>query len=368
MKIKNENLNEDLLIFDAHSDTANVLLEKSSYFIKRNQSHLDLEKINNGGLKAQIFAIWVNHVYSPFRAIKRALLLYQALEKKIFTPGYGIKVTSTTEMESALKNGKLACWLSLEGGHIIENSIEILEFFYSLGIRCMTLTHFKNTDWADSSGDKPKWDGLNKLGRNIIAKMDALGMAIDVSHSSDKTVEDVLEVTSMPIMTSHSCSRAICDIPRNIPDTLIKEIAERKGYIGINFFPGFLKKTISDQVDKNIEKYKKEYQEKIKRNKDNLDILNQTDIWLFKKIVEGNDKTDLNAVIDHIEHIADVGGVDCVGLGSDFDGIPSTPTDLTDVSCYPALANGLSDRGFKKNEISKIMGLNLLNFLKKFDK
>jgi len=368
MKIKNDNLKEDLLIFDAHSDTANVLLEKSSNFINRNRSHLDLEKINKGGLKAQIFAIWVNQVYSPFRAIKQALLLYQALEKKIFTPGYGIKVTSTSEIESAMKNGKLACWLSLEGGHIIENSIEILEFFYSLGIRCMTLTHFKNTDWADSSGDEPKWDGLNKLGRQIITKMDELGMVIDVSHSSDKTVEDVLEVTSMPIMASHSCSRKICNIPRNIPDSIIKEIAERKGYIGVNFFPGFLKKTISDQVNKNIEKYEKEYQEKIHGNGDNLNILNQADIWFFTKIVEGNDKTDLNAVIDHIEHIADVGGVECIGLGSDFDGIPSTPIDLTDVSCYPALINGLSDRGFQINEIRQIMGLNLFNFLKKFDR
>lgn len=360
-------MTEELLIFDAHCDTANVLLEKLSYFIKDSQSHLDIEKIKNGGLNAQIFAIWVNHVYSPYRTIKQALLMYNALEKKIFNPGYGEKVTSSTEMKTAIKNGKLACWLSLEGGHIIENSIKILEFFHSLGIRCMTLTHFKNTDWADSSGDKPKWDGLNKLGRQIITKMDKLGMAIDVSHSSDKTVEDVLEVTSMPIMASHSCSRTICDISRNIPDTLIKEIAERKGYIGVNFFPGFLKKTISDQVNKNIEKYKKEYQEKIEGNEDNPDILNQADIWLFTKIVEGNDKTDLNAVIEHIEHIVDVGGVECVGIGSDFDGIPSTPTDLTDVSCYPALVEGLSRKGFKMKEINKIMGVNLFNFLKKFD-
>ena len=253
---------EDLLIFDAHCDTANILLDESSYFIEENKSHLNKWNIKKGGLKAQIFAIWVNQVYSSHRTIKQALLMYNALEKKIFNLGYGEKVTSSTEMKTAIKNGKLACWLSLEGGHIIENSIEILEFFYSIGIRCMTLTHFKNTDWADSSGDKPKWDGLNKLGRQIITKMDELSMAIDVSHSSDKTVEDVLEVTSMPIMASHSCSRTICDIPRNIPDTLIKEIAGRKGYIGINFFPGFLKKTISDQVNKNIEKYKKEYQEK----------------------------------------------------------------------------------------------------------
>jgi len=213
-----------------------VLFDESSFFIKKNESHLSMDKIRKGGLKAQIFAIYVNPVYSPYRSLKKALLLYNTLEKKLFTPGYGIKVTSTSEMETAIKKGKLACWLSLEGGHIIENSIEILELFYFLGIRSMTLTHTKNTDWADSSGDEPKWDGLNKLGRQIIEKMNKLGMAIDVSHVSDKTVEDVLEVTSMPIMASHSCARNLCDIPRNIPDDLIKEIAERKGYIGINFF------------------------------------------------------------------------------------------------------------------------------------
>ena len=366
--IKNKILDQEILVFDAHCDTANVLLDKSFYFIKKSQSHLDMDKVKKGGLKAQIFAVWINPLYPPHRSTKKALLMYHALEKKIFSQGYGVKVTSINEMESVIKNNKLACWLFLEGGHIIENSIEILEVFYSLGFRGMTLVHTKNTDWADSSGDEPKWDGLNKLGRKIVNKMDDLRMVIDISHSSDKTVEDVLEVTSMPIMASHSCARALCDIPRNIPDDLVKEIANRKGYIGVNFFPGFLSKDIYNQVLKNLEKHKKEYLKKIETNKDNPNMLDQAEIELYMKIVEGNDDLDLTAVIDHIVHIADIGGVDCVGLGSDFDGIPSTPTDLTDVSCYPALANGLSDRGFKENEIKKIMGLNLFNFLKNFDK
>ena len=359
---------KELVIFDSHCDTVNVLLNQPSYFVKTKNSHLDISKIKIGGLKAQIFAIWVNHVYSPYRTIKKALLLYNTLEKNIFTPGYGVKVTSTSEMDFALKNNKLACWLSLEGGHIIENSIDILEFFYSIGVRCMTLTHFKNTDWADSSGDKPKWDGLNSLGKKIIKKMDELGMAIDVSHSSDKTVEDVLDIAEKPIMASHSCARAICDIPRNIPDSLIKDIAERNGYIGINFFPGFLNKRINKQVDKNMKKYKSEYEEKIKGNEDNPDIINLATLDLFSKIAIGNDKIDLNVIIDHIEHMADIGGIDCVGLGSDFDGIPSTPTDLTDVSCYPNLVSGLYERGFNKKDIQKIMGGNLYNYFKNFSR
>jgi membrane dipeptidase len=362
------NLAEEILVFDAHCDTANFLSDQSSYFIKENKSHLTIEKARKGRLKAQIFALYVNPVYAPNNSIKKALLLYNALEKKLFNSKDAIRVTSTKEMESAIKKEKLACWISLESGHIIENSIEILELFYKIGIRCMTLTHTKNTDWADSSGDKPKHDGLTKFGKKIIAKMDKIGMAIDVSHSSDKTVEDVLETSSMPIMASHSCARKLCNIPRNISDDLIKEIADGKGYIGVNFWPAFLKKSIYDQVMSNIEKNYNWFEKEIKGKENNPDFINKTEMELYSKIVKGNDKVDLNAIIDHITHIADVGGINCVGLGSDFDGIPSTPNDLTDVSYYPALVNGLFDRGFKEDDIKKIMSLNLFNFLKRFDR
>lgn len=358
---------QDLLVFDAHCDTVHDLVDPSIDFRKRNQGHVDLEKIQKGGLKAQIFALYVNPVYAPYRSIKKALLLYHTLEKKIFSPGYGIKVTSTAEMDSAVRKNKLACWLSLEGGHIIENSVEILEFFFSLGIRSMTLTHMKNTDWADSSADSPRWDGLNALGKKIVARMQELHMIIDVSHASDKTVEDVLNVTTAPFMASHSNARALCDIPRNLPDDIIKQIADRNGYIGVNFFPVFLKKTIFDQVSKNVEKYEHQHQEMLQQKRDDPDFVSKAESTLFQKYVEGSDSVDVSAVIDHISHIADVGGIDCVGLGSDFDGINSTPSDLTDVSCYPILAEELALRGYSTKEIQKIMGLNLYQFLQQFD-
>jgi membrane dipeptidase len=365
---KDKNLMEELFVFDAHCDTANVLYDSSSYFIKENKSHFTIDKAKEGRLAAQIFALYVNPIYVPSKSIKKALLLYQTLENKLFSSGNVVKVTSTKEMQSALKKNKLACWLSLEGGHIIENSIDILELFYKLGIRCMTLTHTKNTDWADSSSDSPIHDGLTKFGKKIIHKMDKLGMAIDISHASDKTVEDVLETTSMPIMASHSNSRALCDTPRNLSDNLIIEIAKRDGFIGVNFFPGFLKKNINTQVMKNMEKYSEWFEKEIIGKENDPDYINKIEMGLYSKIVEGNDKVNLNAIVNHIVHIADVGGFNCVGLGSDFDGIPSTPSDLTDVSCYQALVNGLSERGFNENEIRKIMGLNLFNYLKNFDK
>jgi membrane dipeptidase len=359
-------MKNQMIIFDSHCDTAEVLFE-SSYFIKKNENHLTFDKIKKGGLKAQIFALYVNPCYAPYRSIKRTLLLYNSLENNIKKLGDVVKVTSTKEMDLAIKNNKFAYWLSLEGGHIIENSIEILQFFYNLGIRFMTLTHTKNTDWADSSGDEPKHNGLTDFGRIIINKMNRLGMVIDVSHSSDKTVEDVLDFSTKPIMASHSNAKALCDIPRNLSDDLIRGISENNGYIGVNFYPGFLKKKIYDQVILNIEKNKEWFNKEIEGKEDDPDFLNSVEMKLYFKITKGNDKVNLNAVIDHIDHIVEVGGIDHVGIGSDFDGIPSTPIDLSDVSCYPYLVKGLSERGYNSNEIHRIMGLNLFNFLKQFD-
>lgn len=358
---------DDILIFDAHCDTANVVLDQSDYFIKKNQAHLELRKIREGGLNAQIFALWVNPVYSSFGPMKKALLLHETLDKSIFSSKWATKVTSTQEMASALNNQSLACWLSLEGGHILENSASNLDVFYSQGVRSMTLTHTKNTDWADSSGEPSRWDGINRLGETIVGKMEQIGMIIDISHSSDKTVEDVFDTTSTPLMASHSNARGICDVPRNLPDDFIKEISERKGYIGINFFPGFLDKTIYEEIISNQKKLDKDYQEIIKGKENDPEALNKAEMDLYQKMVTGISETDLTAVIDHICNISDIGGIDCVGLGSDFDGIPATPTDLTDVSCFPALIEGLINKGFRRDDIRKIMGLNLLTFLQQFE-
>jgi len=360
---KNKKVIEDLFVFDAHCDTANVLYDQSSYFIKGEKTHLTLEKAKIGGLNAQIFTIYVNPAYAPHQVLKKGLMLYNALDKKLFSTEYAVKVSSTLEMRSALEQNKFACWVSLESGDIIENSLDILEFFYRLGIRIMILTHNKNTDWADSSGDKPTHDGLTKLGKDIIAKMNKLSMVVDVSHAADKTVEDVLEISSKPIMVSHSCARALCDIPRNISDELITEISHRKGYIGVNFFPGFLNIDIYQQVMNNMEKYTGWFKEESEKNKNNPDNINKVEMELYAKMVEGIDSVNVSSVIEHIAHIIDVGGIDCVGLGSDFDGIPLTPIDLNDVSCYPKLVEGLNDKGFNEQEIRKIMGSNLFHFV-----
>jgi membrane dipeptidase len=353
---------KDLFIFDAHCDTACVLFDQPVSFT-RSPAQIDRQKIKKGGLQAQIFALWVDPLFAPYRAMKRALQLLQTMEQKVFAPQHAVKTTSLAEMAAALKQKKLAAWLFLEGGHIIENSPEILHIFYSLGVRGMTLTHSQNTDWADSTTDSPRAHGLTALGRQIVRQMAEMGMAIDVSHASDQSIAHVLKTTEVPIMASHSNARKLCPIPRNLQDEFIREIAARKGFIGANFFPAFIKRRVFDQIEENFNKFAKEIKGKTRGRLDDPDFLSQVEWEYYQRAVTGNDSVGLDELLDHIVHIATVGGIDCVGLGSDFDGIPSTPTGLEDASAYPALVVALQKRGFQEKEIRKICGLNLKNFL-----
>ena len=353
---------KDLFIFDAHCDTACVLFDKPVSFA-RNPAQLDLQKIRKGGLQAQVFALWVDPLLAPHRAMKRALQLLQTMEHKVFAPGYAAKVTSAAEMAAALARKKLAAWLFLEGGHIIENSPEILHVFYSLGVRGMTLTHSRNTDWADSTTDVPRAKGLTALGRRIVRQMARMGMAIDVSHASDRTIAHVLDTTAVPIMASHSNARKLCSIPRNLTDEFIRAIAGRRGFIGVNFCPAFIKRRIFDQIEENFNQFAKEIKARTKGRLDDPEFLSQVEWEYYLRSVAGTDPVALDDVIDHIVHIAATGGIDCVGLGSDFDGIPSTPTGLKNAAAYPALVSAMQKRGFRVDEIRKICGLNLKDFL-----
>jgi membrane dipeptidase len=223
------------------------------------------------------------------------------------------------------QSGKISAILAIESGQAIENNLNYLRSFYNLGVRIMTLT-WKNTDWADASQDKMKHNGLTGFGKSVIKEMNKLGMIIDVSHSADKTVMDVLKASSDPIIASHSCAKAISDHPRNLSDKLIKDIAGSGGVLCVNFYSIHLDKRFRIEHNK-------------KRNPDPP---------LFTK------------VIDHIEHIIKVGGIDAVGLGSDFDGKIIPPKGLEDASKIPKITEALLSRGYLEEEIVKIMGGNCL--------
>jgi membrane dipeptidase len=356
----------DLFIFDAHCDTASVLFDQPWSF-RKSPAHLDLQKIRRGGLKAQVFAIWVDPLFAPQRALKKGLRVLRTMEEKVFALKLAAKTTTVKEMEEAGGKRQLAAWLFLEGGHIIENSPEILDVFYSLGIRGMTLTHFKNTDWADSSTDVPHAKGLTALGRQIVSRMEQKGMAIDLSHVSDQSARHVLQTVAVPVMASHSNSRKLCPVPRNLPDDLIRAIAARQGFIGVNFFPAFIAARVFEQIEANFGHFTKEIKARTKGKLDDPEFLSQVEWEYYQRAVIGTDPVGLDRLIDHIVHIAATGGIDCIGLGSDFDGIPSTPAGLASAAAYPALVTALQQRGFREKEIRKICGLNLKNFWRRLE-
>jgi membrane dipeptidase len=235
-------------------------------------------------------------------------------------------------------------------------------------VRGMTLTHSQNTDWADSATDVPHARGLTPLGRRIVAQMERTGIAIDVSHASDATIKAVLGTVSVPIMASHSNARKLCAVPRNLPDPLIRAIAERRGFIGVNFFPAFIRRRVSEQIDANFKKFAREIRAETRDRHDDPDFLSQVEWKYYLRAAAGADRVSLDEVIDQVAHIAATGGIDCVGLGSDFDGIPCFPAGLADAAAFPALAAGMQKRGFREQEIRKICGLNLRNFLRRVER
>jgi len=358
---------DEPFIFDAHCDTASYLADKPWSF-RRSPAHIDLNKARKGGLKAQVFAIWVDPLFAPQRALKRGLQVLRALEEKVFAPRLAAKATTVAEMDEAVASGRLAAWIFLEGGHIIENSLEVLDVFRSLGVRGMTLTHGKNTDWADSSTDVPRARGLTALGRRIVSRMEQTGMAIDISHVSDATARAVMQAVDAPLLASHSNSWKLCPIPRNLTDGLIRSIAARQGFIGVNFHPAFIQEHIYRQIEANFARYAKEMKKRSQGRMDDPQFLSDLEWRYFRRAVAGNDKVFLDQLIDHIVHIAAIGGSDCVGLGSDFDGIASTPVDLKNAAAYPALAAGLRRRGFAADEVRKVCGLNLRAFMRRVER
>src|SRR5262249_44600001 len=251
------------------------------------------------------------------------------------------------------KEGKIASLIGVEGGHSIDNSLAVLRVMYTLGVRYMTLTHSETLDWADSATDKPKSNGLSPFGEQVVFEMNRLGMLVDISHVSADTMRHVLRVTKAPVIASHSSAFALADHPRNVPDDVLKGVAKNGGVVMVNFFPGFITAE-GARLTKELVPLWRELKKKFPKNEEFWEAFGQ---WQKQNPMP---KGSVHDVVDHIEHIIKVAGIDHVGLGSDFDGIGSTPRQLDDVSCFPYITQELLNRGYKKEEIHKVLGGNLL--------
>ena len=320
-----------------------------------------IDRMKEGGLTAEFFSVYIKPHYATQGGAARRTLdmidsVYRAVERH---PNDLMFATSVADIRRAKKQGKIAALMGIEGGHAIEDSLPTLREFYRLGIRYMTLTWNNTNNWADAGRGEKKHNGLNEFGREVVREMNRLGMMVDVSHVSDKTMSDALDVSEAPIIASHSSARALSNVSRNIPDDLLKKIAAKGGVIMVNFYSVFVDTaTVSPQS-----------QARDARLKEQQDAINEKYKGDPERRAEESDKLEaanplpplpISKLIDHFDHIAKVAGIDHVGIGADFDGANDLPEGARDVSMLTNITYELLKRGYSEKDIRKILGENFL--------
>ena len=360
-------IHSSAIIIDGHSDTTPKFEQPEWDFSERhNTGHMDIPRIREGGLDAQFFSIYMPSTPGDGKAIKTAIRRIDSVHETVRKhPDDLMMAYTAADIREAAAQGKLACLMGMEGGHIIEDELAALRMFYKLGVRYMTLTHSFNTNWADAAGTgesvTAEHDGLTDFGREIVLEMNRLGMMVDISHVADTTFWDTLEVSKAPLIASHSSCRAITDHPRNMSDEMIKAMAEKGGVIMINFFSGY--------IDEERAALMRRYSQKRKEVRETIDDPSERRLELEKLNVmwrEGS-KVHASVVVDHIEHVIKVAGEDYVGLGADWDGVPELPTGLDEIQKLPYITEELLRRGYGKETIHKVHGENLLRAMAKIE-
>ncbi len=362
-----QRLLRDILIFDAHIDTPRYVVDEGYKFSDEHPYYeLDIPRMRKGKLGAVLFGVYVQPQDYPESAwAQRALDVLDAVHEEVRRNSKDMEVALTAaDVERIHKSGKLAAMASLEGGHIIMDSPALLRNFHRLGIRYMTLAHFRTNNWADSMTDTARHNGIAPFGKELIREMNRIGMLLDVSHISDKAVLDAVEFSRAPVIASHSSVKAIAPIPRNMPDDIIKAVARRGGVVCINFHAGYLNEAAHDVYIKNRPARDAEIKALLEREKDNPKRWEMVRA-IQKRYFDKMPKVPVKELLRHIDHVAKTAGPDHVGLGSDFDGISGmVPVGMEDVSKYPVIVRGLMEMGYSDTDIRKIMGGNLLRVLK----
>jgi membrane dipeptidase len=354
------------LVFDTHVDTPQRLLFDHFDLANRDaEGCVDIPRLREGGVGAIFFALFVPVEITGAAATRRARDLLDAVLLQIEIHGGDLALaTSSEEVRVARSGGKIAVLLGIEGGHVIDNDLEILRQFHARGVRYMTLTHNAATDWADSSNAAPRHNGLTDFGKQVILEMNRLGMLVDVSHVSDVTFHDVLKTSSAPVIASHSCCRALCDHPRNLDDSMIKTLADKGGVIHITFHDGFLSqeyatanRALASEVTTNVQVVSQRFGDNEARKLIEFQRLSDESIQAGKL-----PQVNWEMIVEHIDHAVQLVGADHVGLGSDFDGA-FMPQGMEDASKFPFITEGLLRRGHTESDIRKILGENTIRVM-----
>jgi membrane dipeptidase len=355
-------------LIDGHNDLAWAIREDSvaprdvkAYDLRaRTRGHTDLDRLKKGMVGAQFWSIYVPGEAKDSGYARIQLEQFDIARRFIeMYPDRLELALSSKDVRSAFKRGRIASFLGMEGGHAIENSLGALRAYYALGARYMTLTHNVTLDWADAALDSAKHDGLTEFGKEVVREMNRLGMLVDLSHVSPAVMSDALDVTEAPVIFSHSNARALVDVPRNVPDSILKRLSANGGVIMLTFVPGFSSKEFRNHDQQHTEAVR---QIRARPGIDSATISNEIRAW---EASHPAPIPTLSMVADQIEYARRVAGVDHIGLGGDFDGISVTIKGLEDVSTYPALFAELAHRGWSDDDMKKLAGENVLRVLAK---
>ena len=357
----------EAIVVDGHNDLPWRIREQGvldpsrlDLGVRRAEGHTDIPRLREGGVDVQFWAAYVPAEFIGDGATAVALEQIDLIKRLAAAYPEDLEMAySTEDIERIVSQGRIASLIGIEGGHAISNSLPVLRELYRAGARYLTLTHSKTLAWADAAGDTSVHGGLTDFGREVVREMNRLGMLVDLSHVTAEAMRDALEVAEAPVIFSHSSARAIADHPRNVPDDVLRQVAENGGVVMVNFFSGF----VVPESARRIQEIFRVQEQLREQYADDQAFREAFTAWMFENIVPG----DVEIVADHIEHIIRVAGVDHVGLGSDFDGISVVPRGLEDVSRFPAVTAVLLERGYGEDELRKILGGNLLRVFREVE-
>ncbi len=356
-----------MFVLDSHCDTPSQILRLRDLSIDNDHAHVDFPKLKRGKVDGAFFALYIPSKYDddPETGFAYAGRLLDGVKAAIHdNPEYASLCISASQAIENKERGLFSVFLGLENGAPIGLDIERLSWFHDAGVRYVTLCHSRSNQICDSCSEAVgRWNGLSPFGREVVREMNRIGMLVDVSHMSDASFNDVLECSSHPVVATHSCCRALTDHPRNMTDDMIRRLADAGGVIQICFYPMFIdgqfKHTLSScGIDERGERAENEF------------IANPADpikraAWnRIQEELQALPRPSFKRVVDHIDHVVEIAGIDHVGIGSDFDGIEVTPDGLEDISMLPMLIDELSGRGYREEDIVKIAGANFLRLLK----
>jgi membrane dipeptidase len=359
------------IVLDTHDDTTQRFFSKDFDLGKRNpDGHIDIPRMREGGMNAIFFSIWIDGRTMGPPAVQKALDQIDAVHENVRTHSKDLVFCRTAEeVRRAHAQGKIAVLMGVEGGHMIGNDIRVLRLFGDLGVRYMTLSHFYNDEWADSSTDKPVHNGLTDFGKDIVREMNRQGIMVDISHVSDKTFYDALEVSKAPLIASHSSCRALCNHARDMSDDMIKALAAKGGVIQINYEKSFIDQAYKDASEKLSGGVVAQFDQFRKACGDDQECFGRKMAEQEKQATaEGKlPHVSWERIIEHIDHAVKLAGADHVGLGSDFDGA-DMPDGMEDCSKLPKITEALLRKGYSENDIRKILGGNTLRVMEQVER